>query len=401
MPRYLFHSSEAAYDAATRTYTFTIEKRVPHATTLTIDRFGFTASTAASYPQAVYVRSDALTDLCKVKSLMEVRSANHESQSDVVVVLEEAHGPGRYQLDRSAHRFPIVRFHNRLAIDFRFSDGPAVLHGAYTVPSQPAVTDAEVLALPDMLMMLDWDHTANILPALITAGTDVTSINSRVFSNLGYSLIFSTSAAGLEYSTFGATHALESTVSWHYAIENSSGNNPGEGQVGTLSMMFRTKDVLTGWHWIFNSPLFQITAGSHMVGATFMGYYDADTSNYEVTSLQIAAASDYFLQVRKVGTTFEWLLRDLSNGVEQTETTASNTRTNGQPNQTWGISSAQTGISGMKISHIIEISSLDVDDLLTIKNWMLQKYTGQNIPGVPDPNGRDAAFYAEMTIDSR
>ena len=32
---------------------------------------------------------------------------------------------------------------------------------------------------------------------------------------------------------------------------------------------------------------------------------------------------------------------------------------------------------------------------------MLQKYTGQNIPGVPDPNGRDAAFYAEMTIDSR
>ena len=70
----------------------------------------------------------------------------------------------------------------------------------------------------------------------------------------------------------------------------------------------------------------------------------------------------------------------------------------GQPNQTWGISSAQTGILGMKISHVIEISSLDVADLLTIKNWMLQKYSGASLPGVPDPNAVDATFFLDLEI---
>jgi len=190
-------------------------------------------------------------------------------------------------------------------------------------------------------------------------------------------------------------------VNWHYVIDSSTGNNPPEGQVGTLSMMFRTKAVLSGWHWIFKSPLFQITAGSHIGGSNFMGYYDDDTNNYEVTSLQIAAATDYFIQIRKVGTTFEWLLRDLVTGAEQTETTVSNTATNGQPNQVWGISDAQTGIQGMKISHVVEISSLVAGDLLTVKNWMLQRYTGQNIPGVPDPDAVDASFFVQLDIDTK
>ena len=395
--RYLVHSTDATLEADGRWY-FNLDTRISNPREFVVRRAGFTKSTSATDPHVVYMRSDALHNLTQKKHTVRLKDETHEDAENVVSVLEERHSTGRYSLQGGRDRHRVRANGNVKRIDIYFTDNATLMPGVYVVPSQPAVTDAEVLALPDMLMMLDWDHTQNVLPANIQAGTDIVSIDSRVFSNLGYSLIFQTSAAGIEYSTFGATHALASTVSWHYAIENSSGNNPGEGQVGTLSMMFRTKDVLSGWHWIFNSPLFQITAGSHMVGPNFMGYYDADTSNYEVTSLQIAAATDYFLQIRKVGTTFEWLLRDLVTGAEQTETTASNTRTNGQPNQTWGISSAQTGILGMKISHIIEISSLDVADLLTIKNWMLQKYTGQNIPGIPDPNAVDATFFLDLEI---
>lgn len=398
--RFLVHSGNATYNAVDKKFHFNLDRRFPNPTRVRISKVNYVASTSAAYPTVVYLRSSAIDDLVKTKHSVELTDEAHENPSDALAVLEETHTVSRYRQNGNM-TFPVHGHKSNTDIDFYFTDNTSKLNGVYVVPSQPAVTDAQVLALPNMLMMLDWDFTGNVFPANIQTGTDISSIHSRVFSNLGYSLIFQTSAAGIEYATFGQTHALASTVAWHYAIENSTGNNPPEGQVGTLSMMFRTKDALSGWHWIFNSPLFKITAGSHIGGSNFMGYYDSDTNNYEVTSLQIAAATDYFIQIRKVGTTFEWLLRDLGNGAEQTETTVSNTATNGQPNQSWGISNAQTGINGMKISHIVEISSLDVDDLLTVKNWMLQKYTGQNIPGVPDPNARDASFFLQLDIDTK
>ena len=59
--RYLLHYTDAAYDATTKKYTFTLDKRVANPRTVRINKCTFTAATAATYPSVVYVRSDALS----------------------------------------------------------------------------------------------------------------------------------------------------------------------------------------------------------------------------------------------------------------------------------------------------------------------------------------------------
>lgn len=140
-------------------------------------------------------------------------------------------------------------------------------------------------------------------------------------------------------------------------------------------MMFRTKDTLASWNWIFKSSLFQITAGEALSANNHMGYYSTQDSLWGYTSLVIEGATDYLLQVKKSGDSFQWLLRNLETDVEQSENTT-DTITNGVANEAVYLSNAQTGFLGMKISHVIEVLNVNDAAALAAKNWMLGKYTG-------------------------
>ena len=123
--------------------------------------------------------------------------------------------------------------------------------------TEDGVSDADVLALDDLYLFVDWDYAGEISPNPISDGDNISSITSRLNGNH----VFNTSIAdGLEYSSFGETNAMLSTVANHTALDGST-NNTAEGDAATLTMMFRTKAVLTGWNWIYKSSLFNITEG--------------------------------------------------------------------------------------------------------------------------------------------
>ena len=132
-----------------------------------------------------------------------------------------------------------------------------------------------------------------------------------------------------------------------------------------------------------------------------MGYYDRATSSYKGTALLLSPATDYLVIIKKVGTTFEWVLRDLVAETEQTETTSDNTYDSGQITQAWFMSNAQTGLNGISLSNAATLSSLEVDDIATIKQWMIQKYSGDPVPGVADPDATDAMFFLQLDIDTK
>ena len=249
-----------------------------------------------------------------------------------------------------------------------------------------------------MIFFLDWDHTDNILPANIAANDSVTSITSRLSPD---SYVFTTSVAnGLKYSTFGETNGMLSEINWHYVLDSTTGGNVDEGNTACLTMMFRTKDTLTGWNWIFKSPLFQISTGEALDSALNMGYFDADNTAFGTTDLAIAAATDYLLQIKKSGNSFDWLLRDLAAETEQTQNT-SDTAASGTAAQIFELSDSQTGFLGMKISHVIEFLSVTDADCLAVKNWMLQKYTGEDVEGEVGDASNNATFFVEMNIKTR
>ena len=178
--RYLVHSTDATLDATDGRWYFNLDTRISNPREFVVRRAGFTKSTSADDPHVVYMRSDALHDLTMKKHTVRLKDARHEDAENVIAVLEERHTTGRYSLMGRHDRHRVRANGNVRKIDVYFTDNATLMPGTYVVPSQPSVTDAAVLALPDMLMMLDWDHTANVLPANIQTGTDITSIHSRV-----------------------------------------------------------------------------------------------------------------------------------------------------------------------------------------------------------------------------
>lgn len=268
------------------------------------------------------------------------------------------------------------------ALNTQYGDCVYVLHPEQrivrdevsTTTVTSSLSDDDVLNLSDLFMFLNWDSVANILPPLITLGDNITNIQSMLNSNF----LFTTSSAGLEYAAFGATHGMKSTVNWHYAYDNSAANNPNEGLESTLSMMFRTKPVLSGFNWIMKSTLFQLTTGAALGSSNVMGFYDSDSSAWMTTGLLIQGGTDYFLQVKKTSTSnFVWLLRDLSTNIEQSETSG-DSASQGVSNQTVYLANAQTGFLDMTLSHYVQVSNTTDADGLTVKNWMLGKYNGDS-----------------------
>ena len=236
--------------------------------------------------------------------------------------------------------------------------------------TEDGVSDADVLALDDLYLFVDWDYAGEISPNPISDGDNISSITSRLNGNH----VFNTSIAdGLEYSSFGETNAMLSTVANHTALDGST-NNTAEGDAATLTMMFRTKAVLTGWNWIYKSSLFNITVGQALSSASQMGFFSSQDVAWGTTSLDIEAATDYLLQVRKTGDSFVWLLRNLTTEVEQTETTVDTTTTGIVA--AIGLSDTQTGFEGLKISHVIEVLNVTDAAALSAKNWMIQKWSG-------------------------
>jgi len=141
--------------------------------------------------------------------------------------------------------------------------------------------------------------------------------------------------------------------------------------------MFRTKDALAGWNWLYMSPVFRITIGSHIGGANIIGYYDLESLEYRTTNLVLQPATDFLLIARKEGTAVNWTLKNLGTNTEQTDVSVLNKSGMNLP---IFLSNAQTGFQGLKISHILVLPGHTEANAAIGANWMQQKYSGQGEP---------------------
>ena len=409
MPRYLFHSSDATYDAASKTYTFTIEKRVPNAKSLTINRFGYTASTAASYPHAVYVRSDAITGLIKVKHAMEVTSAGHEDQSNVVAVLEEAHGIGRYQLDRGRHRYPLVRFHNQTTIDFQFTNGSTVLAGVYAPAVTPGITAADIEALYDAGSVVLWVDMA--YPGAVRdanqddadLGESVVDVKARKPDPFGAVTFLTSGLDKIQKVSFGANGAMAVTgqvaSSWQYLLDSNNTDNPADLVVGSYIFMMRTPPT-TALDQVWDSGHLRLyVGGGNLQVRAYSGQYHnlvpVDTGTDYLITIEYDLTNDPASNVMK------GIAEKLSDSsVVENEITVLNQDFTASSPYTLRkyYSSAQTHLT----AHMSDTIHCTTAVAPTVRTWLRQIYTGESsgIPGTPDPDAVDATFYADCSIDS-
>ena len=101
MVRYLVHSGNSTYDATQRKFVYNLDRRFPNPTRVKVSKVNYVASTAATYPSVVYLRSTAVDNLIKTKHTVELTDEVHENPSqasDALAVLEETHTVGRCRM---------------------------------------------------------------------------------------------------------------------------------------------------------------------------------------------------------------------------------------------------------------------------------------------------------------
>ena len=151
--KYLLHHADSVYDDTTKRWQFTLDKRIGNPVHIKISKLSFTAAVAATYPPVVYMRSDALHRMARVKHSVELKSADHENASNVIAVLQETHTLGRYKLHEPVF-LPVNpnSYHSR-ALDLYFTDGLTVLDGGVSTgePESTNVTDQDILDITNLI----------------------------------------------------------------------------------------------------------------------------------------------------------------------------------------------------------------------------------------------------------
>ena len=159
--RFLLHHEDATYDTATKTYWFNLDRRISNPTRIRVNKAAYTAATAGSYPQVVYIRSSALSEMARNKHTVELQSDNHENPSNVLCALQEGANLGRYSLeDARVHQFPTHSHLPVRRIDLTFTNNRTVLDGGANGVgggggNGSAVTDATIEAFNDLTIWLD------------------------------------------------------------------------------------------------------------------------------------------------------------------------------------------------------------------------------------------------------
>ena len=130
--RFLLHHEDAVYDTATKTYYFNLDRRISNPTRIRVNKAAYTAATAGSYPQVVYVRSDALSEMARNKHTVELKGSDHENPSNVLCALQEGALLGRYALkDARVHQFPTHSHLPVRRIDIQFTNNRTALDGSH------------------------------------------------------------------------------------------------------------------------------------------------------------------------------------------------------------------------------------------------------------------------------
>ena len=393
--RFLLHNSNAGYDATTKTWTFSLDRRFSNPRSITIEKAVFIPiSTVTVTPHVVYMHSEALTRMYRRKHTVVLTATNHETPTDVIAALEETHVRNRYALK---HPLPSRALnhdaHNR-SIDIYFTDGA----GNKLDGTLAAVDHGAAIAALTPTMWLDPDHEASLtaVSAPLVVGGNVSSWASRGVAGVLLNTNANKTAA---WTAFGATksllYALDSTK-----MTDTTGVQPLQDQNSTLCMMFKTgTSVSSQANLIFSSAL-QIYVKSGVLKFKDPSHPSQQQAVVS-TTLAVAVATSYRLTVvRTTGQsntyTMELLTLDGGNaGTLQTDT-QNFTAINNLPTD-HDLEYGGQYTEEYEYSHFVEIPGVTEAIKTACHDYMAAKYAGT----ITYVAGEHAGFFSELEINVR
>ena len=410
--RYLLHHSDATFNATTKRFMFTLDRRMANPQSISISKCVFTAATASSYPNVIYMRSDALHNLANIKHSVELKDADHENPTNVIAVMEETHTRGRYHMKGTGQFFPVHSHTHVRSIDIYFTDGTTVMDGAVAAgggggPPVGSADDATIVAIgSDINLWLDFsDFSRMLMPTYASVGVVGDEIRYLQNKNPGPATFFFTGSANDFFlAEFGESYGMLGAGSWEYAVD-SSDNNP----VATLPYTFMWMNKIqatpaAGVVWAIQNFLDAKFSTSNTL------QYLTQTSGWQdITATNFLPGQDWYNEVicddpdGDGNFSFFWTFRNLATGTEYTEETEGRWDAGSltlAAGTNYYIGFPSTGMKTL-LSHAVFLDNHDATDITTVKNWMLAKYgvaDGEEVPAAPVTE--DASFFVELNIKS-
>ncbi len=129
--KYLLHSENATFDATSKRWVFTLDRRISNPRVIRLAQASFTTPGDTSpHPTVVYLRSTALSRMIQRKHTVSLRSTAHENDTNILAVLTETHTRGRYAMT-AGRSFQVHKDSNERSIDVYFTNGETLLEGTY------------------------------------------------------------------------------------------------------------------------------------------------------------------------------------------------------------------------------------------------------------------------------
>ena len=397
--RFLLHHTDATYDAATKTYWFTLDQRISNPTRLTLRKASYTGATASAYPHAVYLRSNALSSMILEKHTVELKESH--AQSNVVGVLHETHTRGRYRTIEQDTWRTAKHLHNT-RIDVQFTDGATVLTGAQAASSASsggAADDQSMIDIGDLLILwidMDYSPLDSMSQPVTTVGNNVLYLRNRFPGTA--QLFFTGTADDFVLADVGETKGVVGgpNVSWASMVD---GNGVDMSAPCSFHMVVRVPPV-SGVQSIVSLP-----------GEMFKFSFNANTLQFKtgngtqvINNVTFLPSEFWYIECRLHDddgdnvANFSWRFINLADPtVEITEQTQGHILSVNWT-QNWNISNASDHftctLGPMAFMEAGNSAKRDV-----IRDWMLSKYSSASVSEESEP-AADAAFQIELEIET-
>ena len=406
--KYLLHSSQATYDAASKRWIFDLDQRISNPTRLRLAKATFTTPGDMSvHPSVVYMRSDALARMITRKHTVELRADNHPNSSNVIAVLTETHTRGRYRI-LGGQTFPVNPNQSERRIDIYFTDGETILDGAVGSGGGTATgSDAEIAALGELLLAWFDFAPARTLDAAYGEATDVGDEVANIYNRSpGPATLVYVNQYGnpLQLAAVGSAKGITRDGSWQSFADTSTPTGDLE-ETFCIHSLWVTPSTSGAHSYLFDVMMLKIFTWD---GNT-IGYKDDGGSNavlgfslvpgraYILTCERRDATQDYNGNGNIEGYEFHFRLEDLVTDVVTTDTVVQGNDHPGSE-QVWRLGKASTHFFHVQGPFIIHNGN-DAENMATCQSWLRNKFNGTAVAEESE-NGieENASFYVELDI---
>ena len=417
--KYLAHSTDAAYDAATKRWTFDLGRRVPRPTSLVISKACFSVPTGyENPPHVVYMRSDALSRMVRRQHTVELKHESHTAGTNILAVLSETHTRGRYRA-YSSQILPVDPNDSPGVIDIYFTDGSTPIEGEFQAGSSSSTTTTpageqaviDINTAGDLHVWLTMESSTclnvGFVPVTELDVGEINTITNRT-TEAPQNVFFGAGTGPFTRTTLGQTHCVFGyNVSWNSALD--AVNNPSfpDDSEFAFHHLFRAPGTLG------DSYYFQNERGLRLYFKDDYSYNFQTHDNQWGIPTQITWFPNhvYLFTIERRGTTANgdaalyWTVKNLTNGAVMTETTADGYKMHTGGNAVTGydmrFGAPNTGVQALLGPCIIYLNPTDARKD-AVRNYLESLYTGTEVTTENQTevatNNENAEFFVELQI---